>query len=143
MLKKVRWSNAKRPGHNHEHSGVPFTATIKAPEPHRASSVCEQIRRPLARRRVRVHGQSRFHCYICCRTATRCYQLPATPATTQFSDGLMELIVLKGQGLDVCSLLNCALMAYAYLLYFTYFTYLQYGNSYNVQLCVCGHEILK
>ena len=59
------------------------------------------IRRPLARRRVRIHGQSRFHCYIRCRTATRCYQLPATPATTQFSDGLMELIVLKGQGLDV------------------------------------------
>ena len=49
---------------------------------------------PLARRRVGVHGQSRFHCYIRCRTATRCYQLPATPATTQFSDGLMELIVL-------------------------------------------------
>jgi len=35
----------------------------------------------------------------------------------------MELIVLKGQGLDVCSLLNCALMAYAYLLYFTLLTY--------------------
>ena len=38
---------------------------------------------PLARRRVRIHGQSRS---FRCRTATRCCRLSATPAAAQFSD---------------------------------------------------------